>query len=288
MAVSHVLIAVLQAALDPADAPRSLSMKTDGTAPPELTRLSADLPDLLGAVEVYRYLPIDRASLTGATDVLIEATDAKPMLIASTLPDGGGRVLLSAAAIDTDWTNLPTKPLFVPLNHEVLRAAIDLLQPDNAYAPGDQPALGDAFARVSALKSPEGANVLLVKSKLEETGVDITRPIKPLADPGLYTSETATLAVNVDAEAANTLAVEGAMLDAWLNTAGEWQPLDREAPAKVFAETAEEADLSWPLLWAVLVLALIETFLARYVSHASKVKRVENVIDMARPAGRPA
>lgn len=267
--------------------PGALAMKTDGIAPPELARLSADLPDLLGAIEVYRYLPIDRATLTGETDVLVEAVDGKPMLIASTIPGGGGRVLLSAAAVDTTWTNLPTKPLFVPLNHEVLRAAIDLLQPDNAYAPGDRPALGDTFDKVPALKSPTGEQVLLVQSKLEDSAAEITRPTKPFKTPGLYTSATATLAVNVDAESANTLAVEGAMLDAWLGTAGEWQPLDRDAPAKVFAENAEEADLSWPLLWAVLILALIETFLARYVSHASKVKRVDNVIDMARPTARP-
>ena len=49
--------------------------------------------------------------------------------------------------------------------------------------------------------------------------------------------------------------------------------------------------LSWPLLWAVAVLALVEMLLARWASHASKTGRSEGVMDpraATRQAGRQA
>src|SRR5690606_37812814 len=37
---------------------------------------------------------------------------------------GRGALLVSSAALDDGWTNLATKPLFVPLVHEALRGVI--------------------------------------------------------------------------------------------------------------------------------------------------------------------
>jgi hypothetical protein len=253
----------------------ALAVKTDAPTPRELARLSANLPDLLRAIEVTRRLPINPASLGGGTEVLVEGIDGSPLVIAASPAGAAGRVLLSAVAVHTDWTNLPTKPMFVPLNHEVLRAAIDLLQPDLAYEPGDQPSLGSAFARVPSLRTPTGDPLLLVATKSAE-GDQIVRPIRPFDRTGLYESDTEALAVNVRAGACDTLATEPAMLDAWLNAIGAWQALDRAAPQAVFKATAERSDWTWPLLWALLAFVLIETFFARYVSHASATHRTES------------
>ncbi|MFW6336439.1 MAG: BatA domain-containing protein [Phycisphaeraceae bacterium] len=88
-------------------------------APAALSLLGADWSDLLRPVRVFQRWPID-----GFTneEVWLTASDGQPLLLARGLGRGG--VLLSTAAPDTNWTNLPAKPLLVPLLHEAVRAVV--------------------------------------------------------------------------------------------------------------------------------------------------------------------
>ena len=88
-------------------------------APPALSLLGADWADLLRPVRVFRRWPIDGYA---KDEVWLAATDGEPLLLARGVGRGG--VLLSTAAPDTAWTNLPAKPLLVPLLHETIRAVV--------------------------------------------------------------------------------------------------------------------------------------------------------------------
>ncbi|MEX2672501.1 MAG: BatA domain-containing protein [Phycisphaeraceae bacterium] len=250
----------------------------------ELARLSADLTDLLRPVEVYQRLAIDPDSLGGGTEILLRGTGGEPLLIGATSEDGQGRVLLLATALDSEWTNLPTKPLFVPLIHEVLRAGIDRLQPEDAFEPGDRPILSGNWARAGRMIGPDDVELLLVEAADPGTEAGETpqaagqqsagvMPIRPMALPGVYQAATDAVVVNVNSAAANTRAIERDALDAWLSELGEWQVIEQTEGVATLGADANRADLSWPLLWIVAVLALIEMTLARYVSHASDVRR---------------
>lgn len=86
-------------------------------APAALSLLGADWDDLLRPIRVFRRWPVD-----GYVDeeLWLATADREPLLLARGVGRGG--VLLSTAAADTNWTNLPAKPLLVPLLHEAIRA----------------------------------------------------------------------------------------------------------------------------------------------------------------------
>jgi hypothetical protein len=80
------------------------------------------------------------------------------------------------------------------------------------------------------------------------------------------------LAVNVDADACDTLAVGEARWNEWLKPLGEWQFIDPERPAAGLLREVSRANIGWHVLWLVLALALAELVLARWFSHALAVK----------------
>jgi hypothetical protein len=274
-------------AAKPAD---PLRLSTDGRIAEELTRLRADLEGLLRPVEFYQHLPIAADSLGANTEVLLAGADAsgdQPIMIASDA--GRGRVLLLGSAIDLQWTNLPIKPLFVPLLHEVLRSAIDRLQPVPEYEPGDQPALGPQWAKTTRLIGPSDTPMMLIAERPPEdpaAEVDAPagmRPIRPFAQPGVYRSETDALVVNIHAPAANTQTIDPGLLHNYLGSAGTWQSIQSADPASALRVESDESDLTWPLLWLVAALAIGEMILARYASHASTKRRTRDVTDALKP-----
>lgn len=254
-----------------------LRLAADQAAVAELFRLRSDLSDLSKPIEFYRRLPIDPASLGGRTDLLLKGEGGQPLLVAG--DSGQGRVVFMPAALDLEWTNLTIKPLFVPLIHETLRAAVDRLQPRREYEPGDLPLLTGSFAGVTKIVGPAGKDVLLtaVRDTPDHT-IPAVQPIRPLDASGVYTSDTDALTVNIRSAAGNTLAADPGALRAWLGGAGRWQPLKDEDPTAAMRSDLLVSDWGWHVLWAVLALAVIETFLARYVSHAHFRNRTEDAL----------
>jgi hypothetical protein len=88
-----------------------------------LARLDAEDPALaplaepaapLQSVLVHRRAAMDPAAVAGAgARVLATLDDGAPLLVSR--PVGSGAVLLLATAVRPEWTNLPLKPLFLPL-----------------------------------------------------------------------------------------------------------------------------------------------------------------------------
>lgn len=264
-----------------------LRLSTDGQIAEELARLRADLEGLLRPVEFYQHLPIARDSLGANTEVLLSGaggSGGEPLMIASDA--GRGRVLLLGSAIDLQWTNLPIKPLFVPLLHEVLRSAIDRLQPVPEYEPGDQPVLGPQWTRTTRLIGPSDTPLMLIAERDPQADAEAPagmRPIRPFAQPGVYRSESDALVVNIHAAAANTQTIDPGLLRNYLGSAGTWQSIQPTDPASALRVESDESDLTWPLLWLVAALAIGEMILARYASHASTKRRTANVADALKP-----
>jgi hypothetical protein len=294
--------------LEPRDQKPPLRLAAGAPAVAELSRLRADLADLARPIEFSRRLVVDPGSLGSDTDVMLKGENGEPLFISGSTAAGDGRVLLLASALDAQWTNLTTKPLFVPLIHESLRAAVDRLQPIRRFEPGDQPTLGGAFRSASRLTGPDNKELLLIApqnagndaaapidtkkknakdakapAKKKDVVAGVT-PIHPFATPGVYRSDTDALTVEIRPTAANTLAVDPAILRGWLGVAGTWLTFDAADPAAVMRTPSQTADWGWQLLWAVLALAVFETFLARYVSHAHAHERTATVMEAGQPA----
>jgi hypothetical protein len=267
--------------LEPLSHDPPLKLTVDHAGSPEMSRLRADLPDLLRPVDVSRRLVIDGASLGPQTQVMLRGAGGEPVMIAVDTPGGGGRVLLSSVAVDDAWTNLPTKPLFVPLVHEVIRGAIDRMEPTISVRPGDQPLLSAAWSAAGRLTAPDGREILLTTDGPSKA----VRPLGPIAQAGLYRSTTDVLAVNLDADAADTRPVEAAALKEYLDPLGQWTVMKSNDPAGPLAQQRPLADLSWPALWAVAFLAIAEMLLARHASHASTTHRTADARSLLK---RPA
>lgn len=261
--------------------PRTLEATADGSdphpafwtlaltqAPESLSRLSADWEALLRPIWVRRLLSMNVAGSNAQT--WLETQEGLPVLVAQ--QRGDGMVLMLTTALDPDWTNLPFKKLFTPLIHDTLRSVLGSGRPDEQVC-GRAVTLHRRFDQVAQLvQRTTGASIALQHSD------EGTRPASGFTRPGLYTAldehASLKLAVNVDADAGDLRAVDGRRLKALFG--GQW--IDSVDPGAALAEAAETTALGWPLLWVVLALALLETALARWFSHAGQT-------GSARPVG---
>jgi hypothetical protein len=186
---------------------------------------------------------------------------------------GAGHVLVQGVALDPDWTNMPAKPLIVPLLHEGLRGVLGGAggQQPKAVLAGDRPSLGPRWEEVDHLRRIQPAE----KNEpppLPLAGDETPTPAEAFRWPGIYRAADSglTLAVNVDPAGGDLRATTQQQLSQWLEQfAGDsWQFMPEEEPASILARGQQRAGLGWPLLWLVLGLAIVEMFLARYFSHA--------------------
>ena len=249
------------------------SLASGPTAPaiPEpLNLLAVDWASLLRPVRVTRRFGLKPAGVSGSDGVWLSTDDGEPLLVAASV--GLGRVMLLATAVDPNWTNLPTKPLFVPLLHESLRSAVGGSKSAAQLSQilcGDQPLLGRKWHRAKALATGQ------IQVPLRQTDNGL-QPTAPLEEPGLYEARPnlgRRLSVNIDPRAGDTRALDEVAVSHWLSGLGRWQWIDPQDPAQLLAGAPQHLALGWPLLWSVLALVLIETALARWFSHAQAGSR---------------
>lgn len=244
-------------------------LDSDHPAPEMMRLLAADWAGLVRPITVHKRLELStRAGRDAAWLRLADAGDADTLLATTTL--GEGSIMLMTTAIDPAWSNLPTKPFFIPLLHETLRGVIGASGDGasrNTPISGDQPALGRRWNDAQSLLTPSGQTLALRRT---EQGVS---PVMPLDEPGIYSTQpagTAHLVVNLDADAGDTRAIDEQGLTRWLRSLGDWKWIDPANPLSAMAAVAPRSDIGWPLLWIVLALLLVETALARWFSHATK------------------
>lgn len=275
------------------EAGQEIALNVEADAPEALEVLAADWQSLLQPIRVQQRLPlrlggsvqVDEPQQDSAVDAakptsgqawleLSQAGAGDALLAAERV--GDGHVLLLATALDDRWTNLMTKPMFVPLLHETLRGLLGSAQAggDADIVAGDQPALGSAWrlAQRAALADGSAASPgQSIAVQVDEQGnAQLARAVTL---PGRYVAlptEAAALqlAVNVDASAGNTQAAEREQVQRWLDALGGGAILEDDDVSVILQQAAAMVDMGWPLLWVLLGLIVLETVLARILSHA--------------------
>ncbi len=251
----------------------------DSGASPLLSMIGGELEFLAQPVRVRRLLPIAIDPQGGASAIL-SVEDGAPLVVASA-PSGdeGGRglVVLFAVAFDPEWTDLPTKPLLVPLMQEIVRQGAGRAR--GSFG-------GPAGARVSAPPSsvelaPIGASGASIP--LDENG--LTR--EPIRTSGAWRAidqrgaARAVVVVNPDTRATLADPEDAPRVERWLATLApeiEVQWIDPSASATLDANTTSIAqalaaprrgrEYAWIIFSAALGLGLVELVLARICSHA--------------------
>jgi len=266
-------------ALEVVEHETSLSLAAEQPSSELLRMLSGDLQLLLSPILVNRVLPIDHES-TQAQDVLV-FSDGSPMIIAGTpRPSesgedgasgsiGAGTVIYVAAALDLDWTNLPTKPLMVPLFHELVRQGVGAARASLRYSVGERPTLA-LGATAATLLGPDDITL-----SITEDG----RPQQPLKRSGLYdvldvaSQELGTIAVNIDPASSRTDTQPQSAVSDWLGKLGPWEVFDADDPGAALGSIESSSPIVGLLLVAVVVLVVLETALARWFSHAPSARQ---------------
>lgn len=237
----------------------------------ELLRLLLnDLDDLARPVVSSRVLPVD---VEGNATSLLQFAEGAPMVLAASpqtrdvhgTPSGGGSglVIFFTVAPELAWTNLPSKPLMVPLMHELVRQGLSSIRANQRITAGEQPALA-GYPSATDLIGPDGNRI----------AINAGRPQQALSRAGLYelrdaaSHRLATVAVNVDPASGRSDAQSAGAVMAWLGGSGDWRAFAADDPAAMLRSLGANSPLAGLLLLIVLVLVLIETVLARRFSYS--------------------
>ena len=249
----------------------------------ELLRLlSSELGALAQPVRVYRRLPVDIEQST--VEPLLQFADGTPLLIVGTPRDepddaasssdpgatragattSSGMVVYLAAAPELAWTNLPSRPLMVPLLHELVRQGLSAIRSSQRYVVGVQPIMqGEAG----------------VHEIIDETGEVIIvgedgRLAQALSRSGVYemrdrgSQSMGQFAVNIEPSGARTTAQGEAEVRTWLRASGPWEWVDPIDLTAAIRDAQTGSPIALYLLLGVLALVVLETMLARFFSHA--------------------
>ena len=266
-----------------------------------LASIRPELPGLLAPVSVTKSLSIEGAD---AADVVLAFADGAPFMVAqsTSAPDGGdgmtgGLVVAFAAAPELAWTNLPVKPLMVPLFQETVRTALQMSAARDGVPVGAR-ARGKPGTR---LRAADGSVTVV-----EQDG----RSVEPIRAAGvLRGDEGSMLVVNQPASSLALSPIEEEAVRAAFAGSGAVRiaavaAADGAAESGVDAAGASVAEQARsregdggriPFLLLVLALAalLFEGFLSRIFSHASLVRagksgEIVETVGRVRPRGGAA
>lgn len=316
--------------VEPNSSAPSTSQTASGSAD-LLAILAGELPELLKPVRLTQLLAINTKADAGET--ILRSKDGPPLLVisapgspsssatnpqtatATTAPTrtGRGLVALWAVAPDLRWTDLPTKPLMVPLMQELVRQGVGKSLGVWSGPAGSAPPVPDGTRELRFLSSSPSATAHSDDLLSVNAGTSLAPPIRRA---GLWRAldvrgtSLGLLAINADPAAGKTETRSTAQLTRWLGTiAGEdrlsfllpeatpgtptGSPSDSPSgtsasqPNKLPLGDDQRPPISVPLLLAAAAVALVELVLARVFSHAS-VHRSLNAVQAPKAMERAA
>ncbi|MBM3335557.1 VWA domain-containing protein, partial [Candidatus Sumerlaeota bacterium] len=107
---------------DALESTRTLKLGQLDEQHPILRTLSQTAAQNLSAVEFYTYRRLRQAALDSASRVIASYDSGDPFLVERRL--GNGRILVFTTRCHPDWTNLPVRPLFLPLLYETMKYCV--------------------------------------------------------------------------------------------------------------------------------------------------------------------
>jgi hypothetical protein len=276
--------------------PMELLDQIASPGPDLFAMLSGELPELVKPIRVSRALPVETGG-RGA-EVLLRLKDSTPLLLSSApgaepLPGapankggaGRGLVVFMAAPPDLRWTDLPTKPLMLPLFQEIVRQGVGRARGVWTAPAGTLPPLPPGAAELRPVPGTVASGGTEETVSLSSNG-----PAPVLRRAGLWRvtdARGATLglaAVNADTAASRTAPRSTTELTPWLSSlAGEdrltWardlaQPTGGAGAQAVLGDDPRPP-ISPVLLVCAAAIALLELAMARWFSHASIDRAVQ-------------
>lgn len=271
-----------------------------------LALIGAELAELAAPVRVWRVLPVDAARGEGTAVLSLE--DGTPLVLAARPGSGGregegsneaptdagaaappaagdsaaassgrGLVVMLAAAPSFEWTDLPARPLMVPLVQELVRQGIGRARPAWSATAGTRP---EAPARSAELVAADESGGRIAVGSDGRAAAPVRRAgvLRAVDERG---ATRGIVTVNADALAGRTDPQPAEGVRAWLGAAlggatvewiGEAAGVGAGGRGELRATLdrgAERPTFALPLLLAALGLAVLELAMARWFSHAA-------------------
>ncbi len=253
-----------------------------------LAMISSELGDLAAPVEVRRLM---RMATPEGSEVVLRLSGGEPLLV-RVQPDGSrGHLLVLGIPISTAWSNLPTKPLIVPLLQEIVRQAVVSRAAAWTATLGTQPLAVVPWTNARRVRSVMGRGDAFATGDwmaVEDGG----RVVGGLGAVGLYEVVDASgeilghLAMNADSRRASNEATPRERVIPDMTAEPATATNVRMGPASTGADdgpadvarqdqATDQAGFGASWAWVLLVLSIIlwgvEGWLARMASHAGKL-----------------
>ncbi len=155
----------------------------------EALRLFASEPDLLRRSLFYRYLALGALEAAPQAKPLLTLADGSPLLVEHGV--GRGHVMVLTSTADRDWSDLPTRPVYVPLIHGLVSYLSNLSaasQRPDAILPAPTTLLGrpeDAGAALR-IQTADGQQRLV---RYTEEATQVVARFSDYTIPGIYQIE---------------------------------------------------------------------------------------------------
>lgn len=227
-----------------------------------LTRLlDAELGDLAPSVSIERRLQVDGAS---ESDIVLVDDAGRPFLL--DVPVGLGRLVFFAVAPELSWTDLPVRPLMVPLVQEIARRGTALSMVGREGVVGE---------RLPATRI-DGSTMVLPGGDRVVVGDDDSSTVMPTRTGTVEILDLADRVlelrlVNAEVENAFLETVTNESMMDWLSPSGNW--IVETDGEEVEVAAAIGSDLAGPMILLVLLLLLLETVVARWFARGGLVSR---------------
>lgn len=248
-----------------------------------LALLRPELPDLLRSVRVQRVMSVVEGAT--ASQALLSLDGSSQPLVLATRPgtqqsQQAGWLVLWLAPPSLAWTDLPAKPLMVPLVQELVRQGVGKSAPPRISLAGAA-FTGTRGSAEAAKQLAWREDAATLDANLASLSASATR-LAPQA-AGLWSlrdaagQRIATLAVNADTTASDTTPLDTQAVEKWLAATGadvSFVASDAAGTAstntsQTLGASRQPPPISLPLLIAAAVVAMLEALMARWFSHAT-------------------
>ncbi|MBG83470.1 MAG: hypothetical protein CMJ40_02865 [Phycisphaerae bacterium] len=238
---------------------KSMGLSNDGERSDLLSRIDDEMDELVSPISVSRLLDIDDSSAKR----LLLCTDGRPFLqLWGSNERRAGSIALFSASPTEEWTNLPVKPLMVPLMQELIRKGSTLKSRARSLYSGS--ILNVATPSAREIVSEDGDSITLDRNR---------NTLRPLVRTGGWrvldsTGRTiSSIAVNPDLDACDPTPITSERVREWFEGTGSWKVSDFNDIKSVLSELRENSRLSFALLLIAMTVILAETFLNRRFSN---------------------
>lgn len=288
---------------EPVEAPEdglAVAPERDGLDPSLdlLSVIASELPDLTGVANVRRVVEVGLAA-DDRTQRLLSLEDGRPLLLAAVprgptsgssvdAPDsteaasGGGLVVLITTAIAFDWTDLPARPLFVPLMQELVRQGVGVARASGAQIAGQTIVAPAGAVELRSLDDEEPAGVRTNSLGVASAPMRRAGAWRGVDERG---ATVGLVTVNADPRAGVTDPVALSEVQRWLDQIvpeGGVRWLDDPGAASggtggveasvVGASSGTGAEFASKLLLIALLVAVIELILSKLFTHGAAAR----------------